>query len=49
MGGPTIEVDDAVEDAVKDEDAGKWSPRATAITAMTTSRPATRIQRIRVR
>jgi hypothetical protein len=43
--------EDAVgdEDAVEDEDAGKWEPRAAAITAMTTSRPATRIRRIWIR
>ena len=34
--------------AVEDEDASNWEPRA-AIAAMTTSRPATRIQRIRIR
>jgi hypothetical protein len=37
------------EDAVEDEDAGNWSPSAAVIAAMTASRPATRIQRIRVR
>src|SRR4051812_22236202 len=43
--------DEAVEDgdAVDGEDAGHWWPRATAITAMASSRPATRIVRIRVR
>ena len=35
--------------AVEDEDAGNRWPRAAAIAAMTTSRPATRILRIRVR
>jgi hypothetical protein len=35
--------------AVEDEDASNWEPRAVAIAAMTTSRPATRIQRIRIR
>jgi hypothetical protein len=35
--------------AVEDEDAGNWSPRAAAIAAMTTSRPAARILRIRIR
>ena len=35
--------------AVEDEDAGNWEPRAVAIAAMTASRPATRILRIRVR
>ena len=41
----------AVEDegAVEDEDAGNWSPRAAAIAATTTSRPATRILRTRIR
>jgi hypothetical protein len=37
------------EDAVEGEDAGNWSPRAAAIAAMTTSRTATRIRRIRIR
>jgi hypothetical protein len=37
------------EDGVEDEDAGSWYPRAAAIAAMTTSRVATRIQRIRIR
>jgi hypothetical protein len=32
---------------VGDEDAGNWWPRAAAIAAMTTSRPATRILGIR--
>jgi hypothetical protein len=35
--------------AVEDEDAGNWCPRAAASAAMTTSRPATRILRIRIR
>ena len=39
--------DAAVED--EDEDASNWEPRAAAIAAMTTSRPATRILRIRIR
>jgi hypothetical protein len=30
-------------DAPVDDDAGSWKPRAAAITAMTTSRPAARI------
>jgi hypothetical protein len=34
--------------AVEDEDAD-WYPRAVAIAAMTASRPATRILRIRIR
>ena len=45
MGGAAAEDEDAVED----EDAGNWSPRTAAIAATTTSRPATRILRIRVR
>jgi hypothetical protein len=45
MGDPAVEGEDAVED----EDAGNWSPRAAVIAAMTTSRTATRIQRIRIR
>ena len=35
--------------ALEDEDAGNWEPRAAALTAMTTSRPATRIRRSRIR
>jgi hypothetical protein len=35
--------------AVEDEDAGNWYPEAAAIAAMTTSRLATRIPRIRIR
>jgi len=35
--------------AVEDEDASNWEPRAGAVAAMTTSRPATWIQRIRIR
>jgi hypothetical protein len=31
--------------AVEDEDASNWEPRAAAIAATTTSRPATRILR----
>ncbi|HEX2461177.1 MAG TPA: hypothetical protein VHJ58_13615 [Vicinamibacterales bacterium] len=38
-----------MEDAVEDEDASKWEPRAAAIAAMTTSGPAARILRIRIR
>jgi len=45
MGDAAVEDDDAVED----EDASTWWPRAAAIAAMTTSRPATRSQRIRIR
>jgi hypothetical protein len=37
------------EDAAEDEDAGNCEPRAAAIAAMTISRPATRILRIRIR
>ena len=37
------------DEAVEDEDASDWSPRAAAIAAMTTSRPATPILRIRLR
>jgi hypothetical protein len=33
--------------AVEDEDASNWLPRAAAIAAMTTSRPAARIMGIR--
>jgi len=35
--------------AVEDEDASNGSPRAAAIAAMTTRRPATRIKLIRIR
>jgi hypothetical protein len=35
------------EDAREDEDPADWSPRAAAIAAMMTSRPATRILRSR--
>jgi hypothetical protein len=38
-----------VDAAVEDDDAGNWWPRATAIAAITTSRPATRVLRIRIR
>jgi hypothetical protein len=37
------------EDAVEDEDAVNWEPRAAATAAMTTSRTATRSLRIRIR
>jgi hypothetical protein len=37
------------QDAVEGEDASNWWPRCTAIAAMTTSRQATRILRIRIR
>jgi hypothetical protein len=36
------------DEAVEDEEASNWRPRVAAIAAMTT-RPATRIQRIRIR
>jgi hypothetical protein len=36
------------EDAREGEDPSNWLPRAAAIAAMTTSRQATRILRIRV-
>jgi hypothetical protein len=45
MGDAAVEDEDAT---VEDEDASNW-PRAAAIAAMTTSRPATRILRIRIR
>jgi hypothetical protein len=45
MGDAAVEDDDAVEG----EDAGNWWPRAAAIATITTSRPATRIRRIRIR
>jgi hypothetical protein len=35
--------------AVEDEEASNWEPRAAAIAAMTASRPAARILRIRIR
>jgi hypothetical protein len=41
--------EDEGEDAVEDEDIRDWEPRATAIAATTTSRPATRILRSRIR
>ena len=44
-----VEEEDTMEDAVEDEDASNWWPRAAAIAAMTTSRPAARILRIRIR
>jgi hypothetical protein len=36
------------EDAVEDEDASDW-PRTATIAPMTASRPATRVQRSRIR
>jgi hypothetical protein len=35
--------------ALDEDDAGNWWPRTAAIAAMTTSRPAARILRIRIR
>jgi hypothetical protein len=56
MGGAGVEAEEAVEgkdaegeDAVEGDDTGEWEPRAAASAAMTTSRPATWIARIRVR
>jgi hypothetical protein len=51
MGDAAVEGEDPVEgdDAAGSEDTGKWEPRAAASAAMTTSRPATRILRIRIR
>ena len=51
MAGVAVEDGGAVADvkSVKGEEAGNWQPLAAAITAMTTSRPATRLLRIRVR
>jgi hypothetical protein len=50
MGDTPVGDGDAVENegAVEDEDAGTRSPRAAAIAAPTTSRPATRNHRIRI-
>jgi hypothetical protein len=45
MGDAAVESEDAVEG----EDAGNWEPMAAATAAMTTSRPATRVLRIRIR
>ena len=36
-------------DAAVEDDASNWEPRAATIAAMTTSRPVTRILRIRIR
>ena len=47
MDDVAVEDEDTMEDAV--EDAGNWWPRAAAIAAMTASRPAARILRIRIR
>ena len=45
----TVEDEDTMEDGVEDEDTSNWWPRAAAMVAMTTSRPAARILRIRIR
>ena len=45
----TVEDDDAAEDAAEGEVASNWLPRAVALAATTTSRPAARILRIRIR
>ena len=47
--GDAVEDEERTEDAVEDEDASNWLPRAPAIAAMTTRRPAARILRIRIR
>jgi hypothetical protein len=55
MGALAVEAEDAVEDedtiegAVEDEDTNDWWPRAAAIAAMASSRPAARTLRIRIR
>jgi hypothetical protein len=43
------EAEDTTEAAVEDEDTSNSWPRAAAIAAMTSSRPAARILRIRIR
>jgi hypothetical protein len=50
-GHPSVEDKDALddEDAVEDDDAGGWVLRTAAITATTTTRPAARILRTRIR
>jgi hypothetical protein len=50
-GDAADEGEDAVEGegTVKDDDTSDLEPRAAAIATMTTSRPATRIVRIRIR
>jgi hypothetical protein len=48
MGDAALE-DDHDEDTGEGEDPSNWSPRTAAIAPRTTSRPATRIQRIRIR
>src|SRR4051795_478461 len=45
MGGAPVEG----EDAAGSQDAGDWEPRPAASPAMTTSRPATRTPRSRIR
>jgi hypothetical protein len=51
MGDAAAEGEDAVEgkDAVDGKDTRDWEPRAAAIATMTTSRPATRVLRMRSR
>jgi hypothetical protein len=51
MGDAGAEGEDAVEgkDAVDGKDTRDWEPRAAAIATMTTSRPATRVLRMRIR
>ena len=44
-----VEDEDTMEDGVEDEDTSSWWPKAAAIAAMTSSRPAARILRIRIR
>jgi hypothetical protein len=56
-GHPSVEDKDALDDedavgdeeAVEDDDADSWALRTAAITATTTTRPATRMLRIRIR
>ena len=48
MGDAALEDDDEDEDAGEGKDPSSWWPRAAAIAA-TTSTPATRIVRIRIR
>jgi hypothetical protein len=48
-GEDAVEDGDTIEDAVEDEDASNSWPRAAAITAMASSRPAARILRNRIR
>jgi hypothetical protein len=46
-----VEGEGTIEDeaTVEDEDASSWLPRVVVIAAITTSRPAARILRIRIR